>query len=323
MRMESDKLYELYKKMRRIACVEDVIADKYYEKDRKMHTPIHLYNGQEAVAVGVCENLDREDVVFSNHRCHGHYLAKGGNLKKMVAELYSKNTGCCKGKGGSMHLCDMEAGVAPASAIVAGNVSIATGYAMGNKLKGNYNVSCVFFGDGASEEGSVYESICFARLKKLPILFVCENNRYAINTPLEEREPLNTISEKFSNILPVSVLDGNDIEVVTGSAKEAVTEIRNGKGPIFLEYITYRTRAHHNIGDGVNEKIRTQEEWNMWKEKDPVELARKSLIKHSRKYVRLIDLYEEELMKEIEEAFAFAEESPFPKKEEMWEDIWG
>ena len=143
--MDIDKLFELYKKMYRISLVEDVIADRYYGDVRKMHTPIHLCNEQEAIAVGVCENLKKEDVVFSNHRCHGHYLAKGGSLKGMIAELYSKDTGCCKGKGGSMHLCDMETGVAPASAIVAGNVSIATGYALGNKLKGNNAIACVFF----------------------------------------------------------------------------------------------------------------------------------------------------------------------------------
>lgn len=321
--MKTEEKFELYKTMRRIACVEDEIANRYYEEVRKMHTPIHLYNGEEAVAVGVCSCLKQEDVVFSNHRCHGHYLAKGGDLKAMIAELYSKVTGCCKGKGGSMHLCDMNAGVAPASGIVAGNVSVATGYALGNKLKGNTNISCVFFGDGASEEGSVYESICFSKLANIPVLYVCENNSYAINTPFVIREPLKTISEKFSNILPVFVADGNDIEEVVKAVKVAVEHIRSGKGPMLLEFVTYRTRDHSNIGNGVNETIRTKAEWEEWVKKDPVEQVKKSLVSEDSKYEELIEGYERELKDEIEEAFNYAEESLFPEEGELWRDIWG
>lgn len=320
--MECNKLFELYKKMRRIEKVEETIAEQYYAEERKMHTPIHLYNGQEAVAVGVCDNLKKKDVVFSNHRCHGHYLAKGGNLDAMIAELYSKKTGCCKGKGGSMHLCDLSVGVSLASGIVAGNISIATGYGLGNRLKENGHVACVFFGDGASEEGSVYESICFAKIKKIPILYVCENNSYAINTPLEVREPCKTISEKFSNILPVSVWDGNDIEVVHESAKNALKKIRNGNGPMLLEYLTYRTRDHHNIGTGINGHTRTQKEWELWVKKNPVEMAKRKLLEIDKKFEQLIWDFEQQVDREIKDAFYFAETSVFPDIQQLWEDVW-
>lgn len=321
--MKDKILFELYKKMRRIEAVEDAIAERYYGDIRPMHTPIHLYNGQEAIAVGVCENLEQKDMVFSNHRCHGHYMAKGGNLNTMIAELYSKKTGCCKGKGGSMHLCDIEAGVSLASGIVAGNVSISTGYAMGNKLKNNSHISCVFFGDGASEEGSVYESISFAKLHNLPILFVCENNLYAINTPFKAREPLSQISEKFSSILPDFVYDGNDIEEVYYSAKELIQTIRNGNGPVLVEYNTYRTKDHSNVGTGINLHTRTKEEWQTWEKKNPIEQAKASLLKTDSSYQELIEGYEQILQEEIDKAFSFAEESPFPEKEALWENMWG
>lgn len=321
--MNGKRLFELYKGMEKIAMTENAIADRYYENVRKMHTPIHLCNGQEAVAVGVCENLKKGDMVFSNHRCHGHYLAKGGDLKRMIAELYSRKTGCCKGKGGSMHLCDVEAGVSLSSGIVAGNVSIATGYALGNQLKGNSNISCVFFGDGASEEGSVYESICFAKIKNIPILYVCENNLYAINTAYELREPKKYITDKFAEILSVKVVDGNDIEAVYDSANDAIDRIRRGQGPVMLEYLTYRTRAHHNIGNGIDGHKRTQEEWDMWNERNPIKLAEKRLVEMDEKYIVCIENYRKEIEKEIEKAFKFAEESSFPDAVELWEDVWG
>ena len=180
-----------------------------------------------------------------------------------------------------------------------------------------------FFGDGASEEGSVYESICFAKLKNLPVIYVCENNRYAINTPLEVREPLKNISDKFSNILPVYICDGNNIEEVVNSSKEAVDKVRNGSGPVFLEYKTYRIRDHHNIGYGINENIRTQKEWDCWVQKNPIEMAKKKILSKNEEYKSLISEYEEFVRCEIEEAFSFAEESKFPRNEALWGNLWG
>ena len=239
--------------MKRIRMIEEAIANNYNNDIREMHTPIHLYNGQEAVAVGVCSELRKEDVVFSNHRCHGHYLAKGGDLNKMMAELHNRKTGCCKGHGGSMHLMDKENGVALASAIVAGNVSIATGFAMAEKMKKTTNIAVVFFGDGASEEGSVYESICFAKLMNLPIVFVCENNLYSIATPMEKREPNQDISSKN--------VEGSVVGKLTKEGKSAY--IHTEKKLIFCEncptLIDKEKRACYDInakyiGGGFNEE---------------------------------------------------------------------
>lgn len=231
--LKIENVLAMYKSMLKIRMVETAIADNYYNEVREMHTPVHLYDGQEAVAVGVCIQLDKEDVIFSNHRCHGHYLAKGGNLKAMIAELFTKESGCCHGMGGSMHLTDRSAGVAVSSAIVAGNVSVATGYALAMKQQESPNIAVAFLGDGASEEGSVYESICFAQIHKLPILYVCENNLYAISTKLEIREPLPSISAKFKTIMPTKMIDGNNVFEVFEETRHILRQIRCGKGPFF------------------------------------------------------------------------------------------
>ncbi len=317
------KLFELYREMLRIEMTENEIADRYHANERKMHTPIHLCNGQEAIAVGVCRNLKKEDMVFSNHRCHGHYLAKGGDLRKMIAELHSKETGCCKGKGGSMHLCDMGAGVALTSAIVAGNVPIATGSALADKLRKTGNITCVFLGDGATEEGAVFESISFAALKKLPILYVCENNQYAINTPLSEREIFCHVSEKFAKIIPVFTGDGNDVMEVYQLAKKCIENIRMGGGPVFVEWMTYRIRNHSNSDNGIDGRYRTQEEWERWNESNPLRKAERQLLSYSALYEDKIEACRKSIAKEIEEAFSFAEQSVFPKAEELYDNVWG
>lgn len=320
--MDSNQLFNLYKSMKRIAMVEDSIAERYNSEIRKMHTPIHLCNGQEAVAVGVCSCLEKEDMIFSNHRNHGHYLAKGGNLKAMIAELYSKETGCCHGKGGSMHLFDLENGISLSSAIVAGNVSIATGYALANKLKKNGRVTCVFFGDGASEEGSVYESICLAKIKNIPIIYICENNRYAINTPLSDREPFSYISQKFERIIPCRIIDGYNIEDIYTQTKDAVNNVKAGNGPILLEFMTYRFRDHSNTGDGVNTFIRTQDEWDSWKKRDVIVELENKLIFEDKIYKTKIQRYIEDVNKEILNAFEFAEKSDFPTKEALFKNVY-
>ena len=224
--LKKEDALAMYRSMLRIRMTETAIADNYYNDIREMHTPVHLYDGQEAVAVGVCMQLNMDDVIFSNHRCHGHYLAKGGDLNAMIAELFTKETGCCHGMGGSMHLTDRSAGVAVSSAIVAGNVSIAAGYALAIKQQKKSSLAVVFLGDGASEEGSVYESVCFSKIHKLPILYVCENNGYAISTGWEIREPLSSVSEKFETIVPVRKIDGNNVLEVFEEAGNVLEQDR-------------------------------------------------------------------------------------------------
>lgn len=321
--MQKEEYLKYYYEMKRIRLVEKAIADNYNNEIREMRTPIHLSDGQEAIAVGVCQQLNREDMIFSNHRSHGHYLAKGGSLKQLIAELFLKEEGCCHGRGGSMHLMDKTAGVSLSSAIVAGNVSIGTGAALANSIKGTENVSVVFLGDGASEEGSVYESICYAQLRKLPVVFICENNLYAIGTPLSKREPLEHIADKFSTIIRTQMIDGNDIILIAGTAKEAIDIARRGEGPSFIECKTYRLREHHNVGNGVENGYRTQEEVNDWEKKSPiVRLEQLLFVKGfiTEKEVKNID---NRIEKEIAEAFEFAQNGKLPMTEELEEGLWG
>lgn len=318
-----DERLKLYQAMKRIRMVEAAIADNYNNEVREMHTPIHLYDGQEAVAVGVCSELNREDTVFSNHRCHGHYLAKGGDLNRMMAELHNRETGCCKGHGGSMHLMDKEHGVALTSAIVAGNVSIGTGYALAEKMKKSSHVSVIFFGDGASEEGSVYESICFAELKKLPVVFVCENNLYSISTPMDRREPNQDISSKFETILPVHKVDGNDVIAVREVAGIAIEAARSGKGPSFLECMTYRFRDHHNVGNGVDGRFRTTEELQDWENNCPIEKLKKEMLLEGIVNEKKLYDIEQKIKQEIEEAFLYARSSSCPASSELFDGLWG
>lgn len=313
---------KLYYSMKRIRMVENYIADHYNGEVREMRTPVHLCDGQEGIAAGICANLKKQDAVFGNHRSHGHYLAKGGDLNKMVAELHNKETGCCRGRGGSMHLIDRENGVELTSSIVAGNVSIAVGYALAQKMKKTKDISVVFFGDGASEEGSVYESICYAKVNKLPVLFVCENNLYSISTPFYVREPNADICSKFETILPAGFVDGNDVLAVYEKARELIGRIRNGEGPCFLECKTYRYRNHHNTGNGVDNRFRTDKELDLWKSKCPIMKLEKKLVAEGTLGKEEIDRIEDGIQMEIESAFSYAKESPCPDAGTLCEGVW-
>ena len=201
----------------------------------EMKTPVHLCIGQEAIAAGVCVALTQNDYVFSNHRGHGHYLAKGGDLRAMIAELYCRETGCSKGRGGSMHLVDLSVGLMGSSSIVAGGISLAVGAALCSSLKRESKVSVAFFGDGASDEGVLYESINFAVLRKLPVLFVCENNFYAVCSPMANRQKESTIFQRFAGLgLPSKLIDGTDVLAVYQAVEEFAKDARSGKGPAFI-----------------------------------------------------------------------------------------
>lgn len=309
-------LERLYRSLFRIRRVEEEIAEVYPAD--KIQSPIHLSIGQEAISVGVCEALRPEDVVFGSYRSHALYLAKGGDLKGMIAELYGKATGVAKGKAGSMHLIDAAHGVMGASAVVATTIPLAVGYAYACQAQGKKSVVVSFFGDGAVEEGAFHESVNFAAVKKLPILFICENNGYAILSPQKNRQALDNIPERIRAYgMPAERIEANDLFQTYDRSKEAVDRIRQGKGgPHFLECRTYRWRDHVGPGEDFHLGYRTRAEAEPWMAGDP--LAQMSAMLEPSARQRL----EQEVKAEIHEAFEFAEQSPFPDHEELYTDVF-
>ncbi len=320
--LPKDKLKELYRLMLRIRLVELKIEELYPEDEMK--TPVHLYIGQEAVAAGVCANLDKDDYVFSNHRGHGHYIAKGGDLKSMIAELYCKEGGCSKGRGGSMHLVDTSVGFMGSSSIVAGSIPIATGAALSSVLQKDGRVSVVFFGDAASEEGVLFESMNFAALKNLPVIYICENNFYSVCSHQSAREANCDISMRPKAFdIPSYQVDGSDVTEVYLKSKKAVRDVRSGKGPSFLECRAYRWRAHAGAGDTQKEAYRKPDEWDKWMKKDPVKQFESAFVKKGVIASKDIKEIRKKIDDDISEAFEFAKKSSLPDKEELEKYLFG
>lgn len=296
-------LEDLYSRFYLIRRVEEEIA-RVYPSDR-IKSPIHLSVGQEAVSVGVCATLRKQDVVFGSYRSHALYLAKGGDLNKMIAELYGKKTGCAKGRGGSMHLIDREAGVMGTSAIVATQIPQAAGFAYAQKIKRTGVLTAVFFGDGAAEEGAFFETLNFAALHRLPLLLVCENNEYAVFTPRKKRQAGSPIFKKAESFgIASRQVDGRNVLNVLKAAQEAVSAIQENQGPYFLECSVDRIYDH--VGPGICAETSAG-----FQGRDLSELAAKI----SLEAVRKIEAAAEE---KIREAFEFAENSPFPEAEELY-----
>ena len=309
--MSNEDYIGWYTAMLRIRLVEEEIARRYSEQE--MRCPVHLCIGQEAVAVGVCSRLFKGDYVFGNHRSHGHYLAKGGDLNAMVAELYGKATGCSGGIGGSMHLVDTAAGFLGATPIVASSIPIAVGAAMGSVMRGENRVVVSFFGEAAVEEGVFHEAMNFASLKRLPIVFVCENNLYSVYSPLSVRQPSHrTLVRLVAGHGVKSVYgDGNDVEVVSRIAGEAIDGAREGKGPSFLEFETYRWREHVGPNYDLNLGYRDEREFLEWQRRDPVQSCRHLLVTNHGFTSQVEEALLSQIKGEIERAFAFALASPF------------
>lgn len=317
---DAEKLSAMWRDMLRIRMVQERIASVYHEDE--MHTPVHLCVGQEASAVGVCSSLRRSDLVFSNHRGHGHYLAKGGDLNRMIAELFCRETGCSRGRGGSMHLVDLEAGLMGASSIVAGGVPLATGAALGLKMKKRDDIAVVFFGDAAAEEGAVYESMNIAVLWKLPVLFVCENNFFAVWSPLKHRTA-NEIRQRAACFgMPAEVHDGTDVEETYAAASRMVDYVRSGNGPAFIELRAYRWFGHSGGSEDSGADDRTAEDLESWKEECPVG--------HAEECLRSLDVLDDDAVlrvradidAEIDAAFEFARTSPLPNGEDLLADVY-
>jgi pyruvate dehydrogenase E1 component alpha subunit len=320
--MEIEGVQRLYYPMLRIRLVEEAIAELYPEQE--MRCPVHLSIGQEAVAVGVCAHLSPQDYALSGHRSHGHYLAKGGDLRAMMAELYGRVTGCSLGKGGSMHLVDLAAGFLGATPIVASTVPIAVGAALGSVMQGREAVTVVFFGDAAVEEGVFHESLNFAALKRLPVVFVCENNLYSVYSPLQVRQPAGTEIYRLAQGYGVEShqCDGNDVEAVYELAGRAVQKARAGGGPSLLEFHTYRWREHVGPYFDNNLGYRTEEEYALWRARCPVEQMEARLLSRGLLTREALQSMRDQVRGEMAEAVAFAKASPFPSLDMVLEDVY-
>jgi len=320
--IEEEKLLDMYKKMVRIR--------KFEEKVEELHIKgilpglKHLYIGEEAVAVGVISCLRKDDYIGSTHRGHGHLIAKGGDVKLMMAELYGKKTGYCKGKGGSMHIADINIGILGANGIVAANIPIVGGAALSSKMRKKDQVAVSFFGDGGANEGIFHEGLNLASVWKLPAIFVCENNFYAISTPQEKVTSVESIAKRASSYnIPGYSVDGTDVLEVYRVAKEAVARARKGEGPSLIECKTYRFKGHY-VGEGQRElSYRSRDEVKRyWEKKCPIKKFKNYLIKENIFTQSFLEDIEKEVDKEIDEAVKFAEESPYPLPEEALEDLF-
>ncbi len=314
-------LRDMYYMIVKIRKEGERIAELYPEQE--MRCPTHLSIGQEAVAVGVCANLRKDDYVFSFHRCHAHYLAKGGELRRLVAELYGKKTGCAGGVGGSMHLVAPDVGFMGASSIVAGTIPIAMGTALASVMQGSDRVSVAFFGDAAVEEGTFHETLNFASLKSLPVIFVCENNLYATHAHLLSRQPADNIFERGeSHRVPGVCVDGNDLLAVYQAAKEAVDRCRRGQGPFLIECKTYRWRGHHMGDQGDTYGYRTQAEIEQWMKRDPIPRLGSALIAAGLTDAAALAAIDAQVQQRIEEAVEYAKQVPYPDPSEVYDDVY-
>ncbi|MDB6003627.1 MAG: Pyruvate/2-oxoglutarate dehydrogenase [Prosthecobacter sp.] len=307
---------KLYASIYRIRRVEEVVCDVY--PSDKIRSPVHLSIGQEAVSAGVCEALLPEEAVYGTYRSHATYLAKGGDIRKMIAELYGKDAGCCRGKGGSMHLVDPSVGALGGSAIVATTIPHAAGHAYADQLRGRKRATVTMFGDGAVEEGVFYETLNFAALKKLPMIFVCENNSFAIHSPLLTRQPLDNISARAAVFgIPTEIVEDGDVFKIYDATLRAATAIREGQpGPFFIECKIYRWKEHVGIGEDWKFGYRSRADAEPWLERDPVKMCGARLQEQRRKDI------EKEIEDEISDAFAFAESAPFPDRQELCTDVF-
>ena len=315
-------LKKLHYKILRIRKIELEISKRYSEQ--KMRCPVHLSIGQESVPVSICENLKKTDEIVTAHRSHAHYLAKGGNLKKMIAELHGKITGCALGRGGSMHLIDNSVNVNAAVPIVGSTIPIGVGKAWANKLKKNNNIVVIFFGDGATEEGVFLESLDFAALHKLKVLFVCENNKYSVYSRLNKRQNSNRKIYRIDNSIGVKSLKLKDHDLlnVYKKSKNIINKIRTNDMPFLLEVDTYRLLEHCGPNDDDELLYRPKKEIINWKKNCQVEKYNKFLLKNKILTKKKLLEIDENIFKEIDNAFEFSYKSKFPGKEYVYKHVY-
>ncbi|MGD2157550.1 MAG: pyruvate dehydrogenase (acetyl-transferring) E1 component subunit alpha [Anaerolineales bacterium] len=316
--LTAEKELEMLRTMLRIRAFE-TRADELFMRAAVRGTT-HLYIGEEAIATGACAAIEPQDYITSTHRGHGHCIAKGADIRLMMAELFGKETGYCRGKGGSMHIADVETGNLGANGVVGGGIAIATGAALACTLRKNGGVVLCFFGDGASNQGVFHEALNMASIWKLPVIYICENNQYAISTPVKRSINIENVSERGAAYgIPGTTVDGNDLLAVYEEVSKAVRRARIGGGPSLIECKTYRWRGHSQRD---NQSYRTKEEIEAWKEKDPIKRYKEVLITKDAlsedEYQTLIQQIEDE----AEEAIRFAQESPYPKEEELYTGVY-
>ena len=301
-------LLDMYRTMLTIRRFEERCNQLYMQG--RIPSTLHLYIGQEAVATGVCANLRTDDYVFTTHRPHGHALAKGVTPRSMMAELYAKQTGCCQGKGGSMHVGDISVGVFPAIAIVGANIPLAAGTALASKRLGQDRVTVCFSGEGGANEGAVHEGLNMAAIWDLPVVYVCENNLYAASTPVTQTYKIQNIADRAAAYgMPGVIVDGNDVEAVYRTTGEAVRRARRGEGPTLIEAKTYRLCGHSRSDPRT---YRTREEEAEWAELDPLLVAAERLKRAGLATDESLAVVEQEVKAVIDQAVDFAEDSPYP-----------
>lgn len=317
--LQKNFLASLLKEMLKIRYFENKVAELY--SNGNIPGLVHLYIGEEAVAVGVCSALTERDYISSTHRGHGHVIARGADLRKMMAEILGKKTGYCKGKGGSIHIIDMEKGLLGANGIVAAGIPIATGAGYSAKFRKTDQVSVVFFGDAASNHGNFHESINMAAAWKLPVIYICENNLYGISVDIRKVTNTENIADRACAYnIPGCIVEGNDVLAVYEVAQEAINRARKGLGPTLIECKTYRWKGHHLGDPGI--VYRTDKELKEWVQKCPIKIFKEKII--SEKYLTEEEIlsFEKEVKKLIEEATEIALNDPYPEKDEAYEDIY-
>lgn len=313
--MINDKmLVSMYEKMLEIRKFEEKIAE-LYTYGRVPGLP-HLGIGQEAVATGVCASLRKDDYIVGTHRSHTHNIAKGVPLNKVAAEILCKATGCCKGRGGSMRIADISMGVVYSSAIVGGSIPLATGVGLSIKLRGTDQVAVAFFSDGASNTGAFHEGLNLASIWRIPVVYLCENNQYAISTSVSRSTSVENVGDRAAAYnMPGVVVDGNDVVAVYTAANEAVNRARKGKGPTLIECKTYRLRGHHAGDPGT--VYRSKDEVKEWEKRCPIKRLRSNLLSKGVLREKEIEEIEVEVKRRVEESMKFAEESPYPLPEDV------
>lgn len=316
MKINEKTALDLYYSMLRIRMIEQTIADQY--SNQNMRTPVHLSIGQEAVAAASGAVLDKEDYAVSTHRGHAHYLAKGGDVNAMIAEIHGKVTGCCRGRGGSMHLIDQSVGFMGSTAIVGNTIPIGVGLGLSLKLKQSRAISCIYLGDGAIEEGAFYESLNFAVLKKLPVLFVCENNGYSVYSPFNKRQPETRKIHEMVAGMGAQTFDANGYDVVEAyqALGEASSYVREDNGPCLIELSTYRWLEHCGPNFDNDIGYRTEEEYQSWADKDSIASHKNYLESEFSVAKTTFTEMEKRINGEIKAAFDAAASAPFPDKEE-------